>query len=533
MAKKGAKVEVEVGGVQEAAEELGKMFDAPSEAAQKFFGNLGSLGSFATRAISLGVDSAVAAFDKLYSVDIGKVTAQFVDMGRESARAAAYFNRNSETVRGEAMALARALGIPDDQAAKLVSTFAKMTNTTGDNTKVLGDLHGEALLTGYSIEELATKGADLHNKLGVPLEQLPALFTDVRSAAEAMGTVGGARALHDDLASITGVVTNLADGIRGVTPLVAALGKNLNPEQQKAVSSRFMGYLTTNVEPLRRQLGMKQSDFYDEQGRIKADPLELALKLQKDAIKRYGGRDAARRVMMQESNLGALAGAALFNIAESDVLATKQWQERRRGDAARRAEEARQRVAEDPTERQARYKMKRESLQREIAGRIGLTMEEGSPEYEKFVKNHPLGEMIGRFAAEGAKTFTDKTVGMNRLTGWLADPQVRAAMDPGGDAARAAGASAFTGTADRAARRSAGRAVISALTGVLPDGVQAPAAAALERVRNAPTDSAAIVAAIKDLKAAIEGRPVQVDVVNNTGAPEGTISAYAAGQTRQ
>jgi hypothetical protein len=520
--KKDAKIEIGVDGADSASAAFSKIFGDADKASARFFNSFSSVSESAFKIVDTGIKSMVAGFDKVFSVDVGKATEGLINFSRETSRMAEFFGRSSGSIKAESMALGRALGMSDEKAGSLLLNFSRMANSTADASKTLEALGGEALLTGRSVEEMAQMGAELHNRLGVPIEALPELFAQTRSAAEAMGTVGGPRALQEQLMAVSGAAANLAGGAKNLAPVLAAMTKGLTPEQQKQAAGRLTSFIATNTEPLRRQLGYKTNDFYDASGAVKVDPMELALRLQRDAIKRYGGREAARRVMMQDNNLGAIAGSALFNVTPADVAKAKEAR------PSRSAQQAMTDVQEGSAESLQRHRDRKEGLRREIIGRMGMMIEEGSPEYESFVKQHPLvrsglaSENVMKAAIEGGKSFTNSTLGMDRLLGWM-------------------GAGDVTDIANRQqaledARRAQGKQTIAGVEAVArgADGAPVAPGEAGQPGERAKDDTAQIVGAIKDLKNALGARPpLQVDVVNATGAPDGAIQAYQSGQTRQ
>lgn len=520
--KKDAKISVGVEGAEEAADKLAALFEPSEKAVEKFTKTAGVGFDKAYAVAQASVDGMLRAFDKLYAVDVGKSAQQFTTWQRESNRAAQFFNRDVEVVKLGASRLGLALGIPDEQAGHLIKSFATMTNDARDNAKTLEGLGGEALAAGRSIEEMASMGAQIHNQLGEPVERLPALFADARAMAESLGTTGGPRALQDSLVAASGALQGISNGARAALPLIAALGKQqgMSVEAQRQASTRLLAYLSTDTEPLRRQLKMKREDFYDPQtGLVKADPTELALRLQRDAIRRFGGREAAMRVMAQENNLGPVATAALFRLTQADV-------DRAKAAAPKvTSGEALARVQGTPEEIAERNRERKRQQDREFGGRVAAMLEPGHPMFEQVAKQGPLGRMDIEFG----KTMLEKGFGLNRLMGLL---QLRETEAPERETLPEQGRRVVRDVEAMNAPGAVPPEVGPGLPGAGQGGpVMVPAM--LARPPEAPAvDVTPIADAVKGLVDAVKQLgPVQV--VDSTGAPEGSISAYRARQTRQ
>jgi hypothetical protein len=516
--KKDAKIEIGVDGADSAAAAFSRIFGDADKAATRFFNSFSSVSDQAFKIVDTGIKSAIAGFDKIFSADVGKATEGLINFSRETSRMAEFFGRSSGAIKAEAMDLGRALGVSDEKAAALLLNFSKMTGSTESAGATLRQLGAEALLTGDSVEDVARTAAEMHARMGVPVEDLPAMFAKTRAAAEAMGTAGGPRALLDDLTALSGAASRLAGGAQSIAPVVAAAGKGLTQAQRRQGAERLLNFVAADTEPLRKQLGMKSSEFYDERGRVQADPAELLLRLQRDAIKRFGGRDAARRVMSQENNLGPLGSAMLFDLTPGAVAKAKAAQPKRA------ATDALTNIQDTPAELIARERAREESLRREVIGRMGMMIDKNSPEYTKFVKQHPLvrsglaSENVMKSAIEGGKSFTDSILGMDRLLGLM-------------------GAGDVTDLADRQrafeqARRAQGKRTIA---GVEAAGRAPDASTGDAQPTTATREAAATDPNIEALVKAVADRPVKVEVqiVPAAGVPEGAIQSYQSAQTKQ
>jgi len=136
---------------------------------------------------------------------------------------------------------------------------------------------------------------------------------DLRTAAEELKTTGGPAALQDQVARLGGVLTAVsAKGKAEVSELIATvaeLGKGRPAAHQAQLQQSVLGRVLSNSEGLRRQLGVKFEDFYDEQGKVRDLPGTLE-RVRQMAVQRWGIR--AREVLSQSQNFGPEGAAALF-----------------------------------------------------------------------------------------------------------------------------------------------------------------------------------------------------------------------------
>ncbi len=173
---------------------------------------------------------------------------------------------------------------------------------------------GESLATGKSVEEEAGFAATLQNTFGVQADQVAEALSRIDAAAEKAGIAPGR--LQEQFMALGGTLSQVS--LRGVNDVgnlattIASIGKGLRPEQQRMVQQKLFSFLTKDPEDLRRELGMKQKDFYDETGNIK-DFRGVARRYREKFIRQEGGRENALRVASQDNNLGPLAARAFLS----------------------------------------------------------------------------------------------------------------------------------------------------------------------------------------------------------------------------
>jgi hypothetical protein len=299
-----AKIRVDVEGAAEAERKLNKLKES-----FKSFGR--EMGSALTGAITnLG---SVAA--QLTHIDPSALASKFREFRGSITEFSIAAGRSVEQMKSSFSTLSKKGLLPDDQLAAFSKTLAKTTYDFHDSGKALIALRAEGVATGRSLEEMAPIAETIHNAFGETFDELPQTLGDIRAVAEELGTTGGPAALQDQIASLGSMLSEVSiKGTADAKELIAVLGsfgKNLKPEQQKKVQQELVGTFVQGGEQLRRNLGIKTDDFYDENGQVKLNAANLK-KLRDFNVKQAGGNvaEARRRSALVH---GGMYSAALYN----------------------------------------------------------------------------------------------------------------------------------------------------------------------------------------------------------------------------
>ena len=304
--------------------------DAASAAATKVAGTWQSAAEKAKSAMTgLGKEVASAAGQMIS--DLGRVAGALTAMSIPEA-AAKYRAYSQDLTRYSISGGNSVAGLKDqfadlekytlqsDEAnAKFAMGLSHATYGANVSKSVMKALGAESIATGRSMDEMGGMAATVLNNMGGSLNDIPTQLGEVRAMAERLGTVGGPAALQEQIAGLSGVLSQFStkspEARKQAEALVAALGKGKSPEQAKRVQGAVLGLLSGQQENVRRTLGMKDTDFYDENGQQR-DPLANLLKLRQLATRRYG-KDATR---VLGNWLGSReAGAAVMQLDEAEL----------------------------------------------------------------------------------------------------------------------------------------------------------------------------------------------------------------------
>ena len=249
----------------------------------------------------------------LGAIDLAGSTARFLSYREMLARTSVAVGQSIDTLRVRFRTLGDRAALPDESIARVSESLRQTTYDAGDSTQTLRALADEAVATGRALEQLAPLGEVLHNSLGVGFDEAPAALARVRTTAEELKTTGGPAALQDQVARLGGILSSVsAKGKADVSELIASvaeLGRGRPAAQQAQIQQSVLGRVLSNPEGLRRQLGVKLEDFYDEQGKVRDLPGRLE-QVRQMAVRRWGMR--AREVLSQSQNFGPEGAAALL-----------------------------------------------------------------------------------------------------------------------------------------------------------------------------------------------------------------------------
>ena len=318
---KDAEVRVGITGTEEIAGAADRAFGPWERGGKKVEAGLKSVGRSIAGALGGVAQDVARVGTALGTLDLAASTAKFLAYREVLARSSAAVGTSIDGLRDRFKQLGDRSALPDEAIQRVSDSLRQATYDASDSSQSIKALADESLATGRSLEQLAPLGATLHESLSVAFTDIPGALARIRTAAEELGTVGGPAALQDDIAHLGGTLSQASlktkADVANLIGAVAELGKGLPAQQQAQVQQRTFGRLLANPEGLRRQLGTKFENFYDEHGKVRDEP-ELIDKLRQNAIKRWGLR--AREVLSQPQNFGPEATAALFAY---DVQAAK------------------------------------------------------------------------------------------------------------------------------------------------------------------------------------------------------------------
>lgn len=369
-----------------------RLFSPLERAAQNVQSRLGAITS------TLGATFANVATDvarvstALGAIDLGASVNRYVRYREEVARTAASVKTSWESLAGQYKAVGDKTLVSDEAIARVSRGLQQTTFDASDSSKAIEALGNEAIATNRSLDQMAPIGASLRSELGQSFADIPDSLARIRTAADRLGTSGGPAALQAEVASLSSAISQFslktrADFAQAVGS-IAELGRGLPAALQARVQQRVLGRLGSDTEGLRRQLGIRFEEFYDEQGHVRQDLGTLVERIQRAATRRWGLR--AREVLSQPQNFGPEAAAAIMGFDRSE--ATKAATATLSTEAADRARAFRQsEIGEDIAKRLRIEQNKRDNGGGALAG-IQASIGE-------FMSEHPLASLFGLSAS--------------------------------------------------------------------------------------------------------------------------------------
>ena len=295
---------------------------------------------------------ALSAATSLNRVNFDSAIASAVEYKRTTAELAQASGRDVGVVRAQLEYLSNATGEGEQALQRYVKAVGDVTYSyagAADAAKALGD---EALASGRSIEEYKALGHALA-EMGADGQDAEKVLANIRAQAQGLGTIGGPKALQDQLASLGDTVQQVDldtdEAKRKFTALLGVLGAGQRPEQARRTQASVLSTLTGRAREVSRTVGY---DILDEQGRVK-DPTKVIADLKRDVAARGLSQKQQRQAF--RDLFGNVEGSQVFNadiggqVAKVAALAPKSAAE----DAAkvRASEEFKRREAENRAER--------------------------------------------------------------------------------------------------------------------------------------------------------------------------------------
>jgi hypothetical protein len=331
--EKDASVRVGIEGAEDVGAGAAQAFAPWERAGAKVMSGLERIGASAGQAMAGVATDLVRVGTALGAVDLAGLAGRYRTFTEDVARMGVATGKNLDDLKKKFADLADTTGIKDERLASIAQGMQRATYTD-PSRKTMEAITGEALSTGKTPEEQAQFAVTLQNTFGVAADQTAEAMGRIRAAAEKAGVAPGR--LQDQFASLGGTLNRVSikgvDDVGRLASTVASIGKGMRPDQQAQAQQRVLSFLTSNPEQLRHELGMKQKDFYDENGDIK-DFGNVARRYRDKFVKQVGGRQNAIAIASQDQNLGALGARAFFGAdfgAEGEEASEKALQAQRK-----------------------------------------------------------------------------------------------------------------------------------------------------------------------------------------------------------
>src|SRR6185312_7594449 len=291
-----------------------RLFSSLERGAQVVQSRLGAITSTLGQTFANVASDIARVSTALGAVDLGSSVQRYVRYREEVARTAASVKASWEGLSGQYKTIGDRALVSDEAIAKVARSLQQTTYDASDSSKAIEALGSEAIATNRSLDQMASIGASLRAELGQSFSAIPDALGRIRAAADNVGMSGGPAALQADVASLSAAISQFAvkseNAFSGAVGSLAELGRGLPAAQQARVQQRVVGRLLSDTEGLRRQLGIHNEDFYDEEGHIRQDLGSLIGRIQTMATRRWGLR--AREVLAQPQNFGPEGAAAIF-----------------------------------------------------------------------------------------------------------------------------------------------------------------------------------------------------------------------------
>lgn len=200
-----------------------------------------------------------------------------------------------------------------------VGTASQGLQGTAEYAHLVGKSVADVLPLTVALQTVGRVGGDTSKSIGVMIAQ-----------ADALGTVGGPRAIADAFVNLQGVISMTSASAEKTTALIGGIGdKSLSPQRRERVAGQALGALTGDTVGWERFLG---HSITDETGAV-SDPTKALKEIKEKVVKRYG-KDARRILQL---NLGGETGAAVF---ATDFDAIEKAEKLAPSDKAKKAAEA-------------------------------------------------------------------------------------------------------------------------------------------------------------------------------------------------
>lgn len=307
-----AEVRVGIVGAEDVGAGASQAFAPWERAGAKVMSGLERIGATAGQAFAGVASDLVRVGTALGAVDLGSLAGRYRTFTEDVARMGVATGKSIDDLKGKFKGLAEATGISDERWAKIASGMQRATHTEASQAS-LRSIGAEALATGRAPEEQAGMAVALQNTFGIQADQVAAAFGKIDAAAEKAGVAPGR--LQDQFIALGGALGRVSiqgvDDVGKLAVTIASIGKGMRPEQQAQAQQKFFSFLTSDPEQLRREMGMKRKDFYNDQGQIK-DFIGVARKYRAKELRDRGGRENALRVSSENENFGPIGAIGFY-----------------------------------------------------------------------------------------------------------------------------------------------------------------------------------------------------------------------------
>ena len=303
-----------VAGASKDTEKLGKA----AGTAQKFWGDFSKS---VTSDLKTVATSALATVTAVQTISFAQAITSAKALDDSFARFAAGSGRTIGSVRDETRKLSRETNTSEAAVISWSKSIGKVTYSTKEAMASYKAFTNEALASNQDLADQGGLAAVLSNSMGVSGGDTQGFLDSFRGMSDAAGNAGGFNAAKDQLEALGGAMSELSfkteQSKKDFIAFQLTIGKGQTPQQAQRVQGSLLANLQSHGEGLARQFG--RDNVYDENGRINGDAVPaLVSKIRKDLTQRYGKN--ARRVAMQ--NFGGETGAAIFNFDEKAFAAT-------------------------------------------------------------------------------------------------------------------------------------------------------------------------------------------------------------------
>ncbi len=151
------------------------------------------------------------------------------------------------------------IGQTAEEVAAATEEYGRAIGSTKEAIEGIEDLGIASNNSNRSLRDLVKVGAELKNSLGVPARLVGDELRRIGQLAEKVGTVGGRTVLAERIAQLGPTLrkydASTPDKRRQLEAFVAALGRNLPPEQATQAAEGALSALASNPQQIGRYLG--------------------------------------------------------------------------------------------------------------------------------------------------------------------------------------------------------------------------------------------------------------------------------------
>lgn len=211
------------GGAQKALTDIGKSMYRMASDAARAANDVKPISFQAAADSAKKFDEVVTRLAVRSNRDIGQLKQTFRDTGKE-------------------------IGVLPDRVANAARALTKMTGSSAA-AEAMAAIGAEANDTDRSLEEMSEIGAELYNKLGVPLDKIGDAFKRIRGVAADFSTIGGHVALEDTLTRLAPLLAHFQTNVTRAAATVAVLGQGKSKEVGERTTGTILSALSA-ADPL-------------------------------------------------------------------------------------------------------------------------------------------------------------------------------------------------------------------------------------------------------------------------------------------